>query len=94
MTVKDVPFDGFRSLSIYDRDGFFEENKYNSYSANNVTSVPDDDGTVTLNLAPTDEGLGNDLYIMDGWNYAFRVYRPTKEVFDGTWTPPTPVPVD
>ena len=66
-------------------------NKFNSYSASNVTAVPDDDGIVTLNLAPADEGLGNHLNIMDGWNDAFRVYRPRKEVFDGTWTPPTPV---
>ena len=92
LTVKDVPFDGFWSVSIYNRDGFFEENEYDSYSANNVTAVPNDDGSVTLNLSPMDEGLPNHLYIMDGWNYVLRVYRPGEEVVNGTWTPPAPVP--
>lgn len=27
---------------------------------------------------------------MDGWNYAVRLYRPRKEILDGTW--PVPVP--
>jgi hypothetical protein len=26
---------------------------------------------------------------MDGWNYAVRMYRPRKEILDGTWTFPT-----
>jgi hypothetical protein len=25
---------------------------------------------------------------MDGWNYAFRVYRPQPSVLDGTWQLP------
>jgi len=90
MTVKDVPFDGFWSLSIYNRDGFFEENEYDSYSANDVTAVPDEDGTVTLNLSPDGDGLANHIYIMDGWNYIFRIYRPREAVLDGTWTAPEP----
>ena len=72
------------------RDGFFEENHYQSYSANSVTAEPNDDGSFTLNLAPKDDGLTNHLYIMDGWNYVLRLYRPHPEVIDGTWSPPTP----
>lgn len=90
LTLKDVPVDGFWSLSIYNRDGFFEENRYDSYSLNNVTAMANKDGTVTLNLSPEDAGLTNHLYIMDGWNYALRLYRPRPEIVDGTWTPPTP----
>lgn len=56
LTLRDVPFDGFWSLSIYNRDGFFEANPYNSNGANNVTAVADEDGTVTLNLAPEPDG--------------------------------------
>ena len=91
MTIKDVPFDGFWSVAIYNRDGFFEENEYDSYGANNLTAVADEDGTVTLNLSPDGEGLTNHIHVMDGWNYAFRVYRPRPEVVDGTWTAPKPV---
>jgi hypothetical protein len=92
MTIKDVPFDGFWSVAIYNRDGFFEENEYDSYGTNNVTAVANEDGTVTLNLSPDGEGLINHLHVMDGWNYAFRVYRPREEVVNGTWTAPKPVP--
>ena len=50
-----------------------------------MTAVAEEDGSVTLNLAPEDEGLSNHLYVMDGWNYAFRLYRPRASVGDGTW---------
>lgn len=91
LTLEEVPVDGFWSMSIYNRDGFFEENIYDSYSLNSVTAVPDDDGSTTLNLAPYGEGLKNHLYVMDGWNYAFRLYRPHPSVLDGSWTLPEPV---
>ncbi|MGL6278369.1 MAG: hypothetical protein ACRC50_02285 [Gaiella sp.] len=35
----------------------------------------------------------NHLDVMDGWNYAIRLYRPHPEIIDGTWTPPLPVAV-
>ena len=92
-TLKDVPVDGFWSVTIYNRDGFLQDNPYDSYSINNVTAVADEDGAVTLNLAPDGEGLSNHLYVMDGWNYFLRLYRPRQEILDGTWTPPIPEPV-
>jgi hypothetical protein len=52
------------------------------------------DGSVVLNLAPEADELKNHLYIMDGWNYALRLYLPHAEVVDKTWTPPTPHRVD
>jgi hypothetical protein len=55
-----------------------------------VTSVADPDGIVTLNLAPEANGLDNYLYVMDGWNYALRLYKPRQAVIDKTWQPPTP----
>lgn len=91
-TFKDVPVDAFWSVTIYNRDGFFEANPYDSYSRNGVTSETDADGTVTLNLAPTGDGLKNHLYVMDGWNYALRLYKPRPSVLDKSWVPPTPQP--
>lgn len=88
LVLRDVPVDGFWSMSIYNRDGFFEENRYDSYSLNSVTAVADADGSVTLNMAPTPNGLENHLYVMDGWNYAFRLYRPRQSVLDGSWALP------
>lgn len=39
---------------------------------------------VTLNLSPEPEDLSNHLYVMDGWNYVLRLYRPHQSVLDGT----------
>ena len=88
LTLRDVPVDGFWSMTIYNRDGFMESNPYDAYSANNVTSDADVDGSVTLNLAPSNDGLTNHLYIMDGWNFIFRLYQPGPAVLDGSWKLP------
>ncbi len=93
LTLKDVPVDGFWSMTIYNRDGFLEANPYDSYSFNGATATAASDGTVTLNLAPEAGDLANHLYVMDGWNYAFRLYRPRPAVLDGSWTLPEIVPV-
>ena len=94
LTFRDVPVDGFWSITVYNRDGFLEANEFDSYSLNGVTAAPDDDGGVTIDLAPTADGFPNHLYVMDGWNYAIRLYRPRAEVLDGRWAPPVPEPVD
>ena len=41
LTVKDVPVDGFWSISVYNADGYFEKNRYNAYSVNNITAQKD-----------------------------------------------------
>lgn len=92
-TFKDVPVDAFWSVTIYNREGYLEPNQYDSYSMNGLTSKEEGDGSIVLNLSPDGEGLKNHLYVMDGWNYALRLYRPRREILDGTWTPPTPQPV-
>jgi hypothetical protein len=91
--VADVPVDAFWSISMYNADGFFEENDLNAYSVNDLTAIADEDGSVTVRLG-TDSGRGpNFLPIGEGWNYIVRLYRPRPEVLDGSWTFPAPVPV-
>jgi hypothetical protein len=85
-----VPVDAFWSLTIDNRDGFLEANECDSHSLNSVTATADDDGTVTIDLAPAKDGYANHLYLMDGWNYAIRRYRPRPRILDGTWTGPVP----
>lgn len=92
LTLDQVPVDAFWSVAIYNRDGYFEPNPYDSYGMNSVTATPGAGGRVILNLAPEPGGLANHVYIMDGWNYALRLYKPRAEVLDRTWTPPTPQP--
>jgi hypothetical protein len=40
-----VPVDGFRTISMYNEEGYFEPNSLNPYSINNVTAVPGVDGS-------------------------------------------------
>jgi hypothetical protein len=92
MTLKDVPVDGFWSVSVYNKDGFFEKNAKNAYTVNNVTSKRNSDGSVTINFGG-DENAANYLPIKPGWNYLLRLYRPRPEILDGTWKFPEPEPV-
>ena len=94
LTVGDVPVDAFWSISVYNRDGYFDANEFDSYSVNSVTAVRDDDGTVTVAFGPVPDGADNFLYVTDGWNYVVRLYRPRPEVLDGSWVFPEPEPLD
>jgi hypothetical protein len=92
LTVDKVPVDGFWSVSIYNRDGYFEKNKFDSYNINSVTAKPNEDGSVTLNFGDCEDEPINCLYIMDGWNYSVRLYQPHKEIQEGKWKFPEPQP--
>jgi hypothetical protein len=87
LTVRDVPVDGFWSISVYNADGFFEPNARNAYSVNNITAARDEDGSVTVHFGGDDD-RPNLIPIMDGWNYTVRLYRPRPEVLDGSWSFP------
>ena len=84
LTVRDVPVDGFWSISVYNADGFFESNDRNAYSVNNLTATRDEDGSVTVHFGGDDD-RPNLIPIVDGWNYTVRLYRPRAEVLDGSW---------
>ena len=38
LDVKDVPVDGFWSISVYNAKGYFEPNPQNAYTLNNITA--------------------------------------------------------
>ena len=92
-TVKDVPVDGFWSISLYNANGYYEQNQYGAYSLNNVTAKKSADGSVAIQFGGCDGKVPNCLPIMPGWNYTVRLYRPRKEILDGTWTFPEAEPV-
>lgn len=85
LTVRNVPVDGFWSISVYNKDGFFEQNTRDSYSLNNVTAKPNSDGSVTVQFGGCDGVVPNCIPITPGWNYLVRMYRPRKEILDGSW---------
>ncbi len=91
LDVKDVPVDGFWSVTVYNAEGFFQKNDLNAYLFNNVTAKPNDDGSFTIHFGG-DPKSKNYLPITKGWNYAVRLYQPRKEVIDGTWKFPDVVP--
>ena len=43
---KDVPVDGFWSISVYNAEGYFEPNPLNAYTLNNLTAKKNADGSV------------------------------------------------
>jgi len=90
ITVKDVPVDGFWSISVYNAKGYYEKNDRNAYSINGVTGKKDADGSITIQFGG--EGTGNVIPIPPGWNYIARLYRPRPEILDGTWKFPEAKP--
>jgi hypothetical protein len=93
LTIKDVPVDGFWSVTVYNKEGYLQKNARNAYSVNNVTAKPNADGSVTIQFGG-DPSAANYLAIMPNWNYVVRMYRPRKEILDGTWKFPEAQPVE
>lgn len=85
LTVKDVPVDGFWSVSVYNAKGFFEKNALNSYSLNNLTAKKDPDGTVRVQFGGCEKTTPNCIPTNKGWNYTVRLYRPRAELQNGSW---------
>lgn len=91
LTVKDVPIDGFWSVTVYNDKGYFEA-PASAISVNNVTGKRNSDGSMTIHFGGDPEA-DNYLRIMPGWNYIVRLYRPRPEILDGRWQFPEPMPI-
>ena len=94
LTVKDVPVDGFWSISLYNAKGYFEKNDFGAYSLNSLTAKPNPDGSFTVQFGECEKQTPNCLPITSGWNYTVRMYRPRSEIVDGTWKFPEAQPVN
>jgi hypothetical protein len=92
LTVKGVPVDGFWSLAMYNKDGYFEKNKHNIYSYSDKTATKNHDGSITLHFGGDPLSI-NYMPITEGWNYVVRMYRPRAELLDGRWIFPSPVEI-
>ena len=51
------------------------------------------DGSVVIQFGGCDDKTANRLPIVDGWNYMVRLYRPGKEILDGTFNFPEAQPL-
>lgn len=86
---KDVPVKAFWSVSVYDKDGYFQKNALGVYNINSQSGKANPDGSMTVNLGGCDDASRvNCIPLTDGWNYVVRMYRPDPEVIDGKWTFP------
>jgi hypothetical protein len=86
---KDVPVKAFWSVSVYNKDGFFQKNDKSVYNINSSSGKPNPDGSMTVNLGGCDDASRiNCIPLTEGWNYTVRLYRPEASVIDGKWTFP------
>ncbi|MCC7375563.1 MAG: carboxylesterase family protein [Verrucomicrobiales bacterium] len=88
LTLRDVPVDGFWSISVYDAKGYFQRNEQAAYSWNSLTAKPNPDGTTTISFGGVPGRDPNVLPISEGWNYTARLYRPRRAILDGSWSMP------
>jgi len=93
LTARDVPVDGFWSISVYNEKNFFEKNDLKSYSINNLTAKPNPDGSFTIQFGGCTKATPNCLVTPAKWSYQVRQYRPRKEIIDGTWNFPEAQPI-
>jgi hypothetical protein len=92
LTVKDVPVDGFWSITVYGADGYFHTNDLNAYSLNSITAKKSADGSVAVQFGGCDGKIANCLPIAKDWNYMVRLYRPHAEILNGQWKFPEAQP--
>lgn len=89
----DVPVDGFWSISVYNKAGYFEPNPHGVYSLNDVTAKKEPDGSVEVQFGGCDGASANCIPITPGWNYLVRLYRPRAAILTGGWSFPEARPV-
>jgi hypothetical protein len=91
--VKDVPVDGFWSITVYNSEGYLEPNQYAADSVNTITAKKGTEGSVAIQFGGCDGEIPNCLPIMKGWNYTVRLFLPLPEILNGTWKFPEAQPV-
>jgi len=93
LAVREVPVDGFWSITVYNEKGYLEANKYDAYSLNSITAKKRIDGSVAIQFGGCNGKVANCLPVMRGWNYLVRLYRPQPEILSGGWVFPEAQPV-
>lgn len=93
LSVKDVPVDGFWSITVYGPDGYLVPNREEVYSVNNITARRAPDGSVNVQFGGDMERNANCIPTPPGWNYIVRLYRPHSVILKGKWSFPEALPL-
>jgi len=76
LTVKDVPVDGFWSITVYNAEGYFEPNHYKRLFCEQYHRQKGSGRVGCRPVRRLRERNPNCLPIMKGWNYTVRLFRP------------------
>ena len=91
LVAKDVPVDAFWSITVYrPKENLAEPN---ARSLSDIKAIKSGNGSIAIQFGPCDGPVANCLPISQGWSYTVRLYRPRKEILDGTWKFPAAQPV-
>ncbi len=93
LSVDQVPVDGFWSVTVYNKDGYFTPNPRNAYSFNSITAQRGTGGKIVIQFGGCDAATANCLPITPGWNYIVRLYRPHHAILSGEWKFPEAEPI-
>ena len=94
LKVRNVPVDGFWSVTVYNSAGYLQPNPENVYSVNSITAKKGAEGSVVIQFGGCDGKIQNCLPITPGWNYTVRLFRPQAEILDDTWKFPAARPLN
>lgn len=92
--IKDVPVDGFWSVSVYNADGYFQKNPYDAYTLNQHHG---EEKRRRLGRDPVrrlrrqDAQLSADRARLE---LSVHLYRPRAQILNGVWTFPQAYPVN
>ena len=78
LNVKNVPIDGFWSISVYNAQGYFQANPYNAYSLN-THGAKGRRRLVAIQFGGCDGKIANCLPVVNGWNYLVRLYLRARK---------------
>lgn len=88
------PVDGFWSITMYNEEKYFYDNPLNRYSIGKYTDGlnTNEDGSLDIYIQNQSPGADKESNWLpspaDGFYMVLRMYLPTEQVLNGTWTPP------
>jgi len=61
LTLRDIPVDGFWSLTVYNSEGYLQPNQDNAYAVNSLTAKTGPDGSIKIQFGGCDSKIQNCL---------------------------------